>query len=217
MGIHKEGLPLVVILAILQALGLFLIFLWAPILVFWIVFALFLGLLLFVAHFFRKAKRQSPAKENTVYSPADGRVVAIEQVFEPEVLKTEVRVISVFMSVWNVHANFFPISGNVEYMRYHKGKFLVAWLPKSSTENERTSLVVRTEGGVRILFRQIAGAVARRICCYAKENDTAKVGTEFGFIKFGSRVDIFIPLNAQVHVQLGDKVKACLTPLAEIR
>ena len=217
MGIHKEGLPLVVILAILQALGLFLIFLWAPILVFWIVFALFLGLLLFVAHFFRKAKRQSPAKENTVYSPADGRVVAIEQVFEPEVLNAEVRVISVFMSVWNVHANFFPISGNVEYMRYHKGKFLVAWLPKSSTENERTSLVVRTEGGVRILFRQIAGAVARRICCYAKENDTAKVGTEFGFIKFGSRVDIFIPLDAQVHVQLGDKVKACLTPLAEIR
>ncbi len=217
MGIHKEGLPLVVILAIFQALGLFLIFLWAPILVFWIVFALFLGLLLFVAHFFRKAKRNSPAEENTVYSPADGRIVAIEQVFEPEVLKTEVRVISVFMSVWNVHANFFPISGNVEYMRYHKGKFLVAWLPKSSTENERTSLVVRTEGGVRILFRQIAGAVARRICCYAKENDTAKVGTEFGFIKFGSRVDIFIPLNAQVHVQLGDKVKACLTPLAEIR
>ncbi len=217
MGIHKEGLPLVVILAIFQALGLFLIFLWAPILVFWIVFALFLGLLLFVAHFFRKAKRQSPAKENTVYSPADGRVVAIEQVFEPEVLNAEVRVISVFMSVWNVHANFFPISGNVEYMRYHKGKFLVAWLPKSSTENERTSLVVRTEGGVRILFRQIAGAVARRICCYAKENDTAKVGTEFGFIKFGSRVDIFIPLDAQVHVQLGDKVKACLTPLAEIR
>lgn len=217
MGIHKEGLPLVVILAILQALGLFLIFLWAPILVFWIVFALFLGLLLFVAHFFRKAKRQSPAKENTVYSPADGRVVAIEQVFEPEVLNAEVRVISVFMSVWNVHANFFPISGNVEYMRYHKGKFLVAWLPKSSTENERTSLVVRTEGGVRILFRQIAGAVARRICCYAKENDSAKVGTEFGFIKFGSRVDIFIPLDAQVHVQLGDKVKACLTPLAEIR
>lgn len=217
MGIHEEGLPLVVILAIFQALGLFLIFLWAPILVFWIVFALFLGLLLFVAHFFRKAKRQSPAKENTVYSPADGRVVAIEQVFEPEVLNAEVRVISVFMSVWNVHANFFPISGNVEYMRYHKGKFLVAWLPKSSTENERTSLVVRTEGGVRILFRQIAGAVARRICCYAKENDTAKVGTEFGFIKFGSRVDIFIPLDAQVHVQLGDKVKACLTPLAEIR
>lgn len=217
MGIHKEGLPLVVILAIFQALGLFLIFLWAPILVFWIVFALFLGLLLFVAHFFRKAKRQSPAKENTVYSPADGRVVAIEQVFEPEVLNAEVRVISVFMSVWNVHANFFPISGNVEYMRYHKGKFLVAWLPKSSTENERTSLVVRTEGGARILFRQIAGAVARRICCYAKENDTAKVGTEFGFIKFGSRVDIFIPLDAQVHVQLGDKVKACLTPLAEIR
>lgn len=217
MGIHKEGLPLVVILAIFQALGLFLIFLWAPILVFWIVCALFLGLLLFVAHFFRKAKRQSPAKENTVYSPADGRVVAIEQVFEPEVLNAEVRVISVFMSVWNVHANFFPISGNVEYMRYHKGKFLVAWLPKSSTENERTSLVVRTEGGVRILFRQIAGAVARRICCYAKENDTAKVGTEFGFIKFGSRVDIFIPLDAQVHVQLGDKVKACLTPLAEIR
>lgn len=217
MGIHKEGLPLVVILAIFQALGLFLIFLWAPILVFWIVFALFLGLLLFVAHFFRKAKRQSPAKENTVYSPADGRVVAIEQVFEPEVLNAEVRVISVFMSVWNVHANFFPISGNVEYMRYHKGKFLVAWLPKSSTENERTSLVVRTEGGARVLFRQIAGAVARRICCYAKENDTAKVGTEFGFIKFGSRVDIFIPLDAQVHVQLGDKVKACLTPLAEIR
>jgi len=217
MGIHKEGLPLVVILAIFQALGLFLSFLWAPILVFWIVFALFLGLLLFVAHFFRKAKRQSPAKENTVYSPADGRVVAIEQVFEPEVLNAEVRVISVFMSVWNVHANFFPISGNVEYMRYHKGKFLVAWLPKSSTENERTSLVVRTEGGARILFRQIAGAVARRICCYAKENDTAKVGTEFGFIKFGSRVDIFIPLDAQVHVQLGDKVKACLTPLAEIR
>jgi len=173
-------------------------------------------LLWFVRNFFRIEKRVCAAEAARCYSPADGRVVAIERVYEPEVLKSEVQVVSVFMSVWNIHFNHYPVSGVVEYMRYHHGKFLVAWHPKSSTENERTSVVVRTPEGVAVLFRQIAGAVARRISCYAQEGESVAAGQEFGFIKFGSRVDIFLPLDAKVCVELGDKVRVSETLIAEL-
>ncbi len=215
MGIHREGWLLVAVLGVV-----FFSFVVGALLlhhVFLLSIAIVLGLLLlFVGHFFRRARRKCPAREGEVYSPADGRVVAIERVYEPEVLEQEVQVVSVFMSVWNVHANFFPISGTVTSVRYHKGRFLVAWHPKSSTENERTTVVVRTASGVRVLFRQIAGAVARRICCYAQEGESAMAGAEYGFIKFGSRVDIYLPLEAKICVALGAKVRACETQIAEL-
>jgi len=216
MGVHREGVRIVVLLGLATVAIAVVLFLFAYWLV-TLVVAFFLVLLfLFVAHFFRRAKRNCPAEASKVYSPADGRVVAIERVFEPEVFSTEVQVVSIFMSVWNVHANFYPVGGYVDYVRYHEGKFLVAWHPKSSTENERTTVVVRTPQGVRVLFRQIAGAVARRISCYAQEGVNVEAGTEFGFIKFGSRVDIFVPLDAQIAVELGDKVRACETLIAEL-
>ena len=216
MGIHREGVRILALLALVSvavAVALFLFTYWV---IFLTVAVLLVLLLLFVGHFFRRMVRSCPGLAGKVYSPADGRVVAIERVYEPEVFNDEVQVVSIFMSVWNVHANAYPVSGYVDYVRYHKGKFLVAWHPKSSTENERTTVVVRTEQGVRVLFRQIAGAVARRICCYAQEGENVKAGTEFGFIKFGSRVDIFIPLDARVSVALGDKVRACETLIAEL-
>ncbi len=216
MGIHKEGVRILTFLAVSAITTAAVLFIF----VYWIialsVTLVLLLLLLFVAHFFRRAKRNCPAQAGKVYSPADGRVVAIERVFEPEVFNTEVQVVSIFMSVWNVHANSYPVSGFVDYVHYHKGKFLVAWHPKSSTENERTTVVVRTEQGVRILFRQIAGAVARRICCYAHEGTNVEAGQQFGFIKFGSRVDIFLPLDANITVALGDKVRAAETIIAEL-
>ena len=212
MGIHREGVRILALLTLVSVIVAVALFLFA----YWVIaltVAVFLALLLlFVGHFFRRMVRQCPSLAGKVYSPADGRVVAIERVFEPEVFNEEVQV----MSVWNVHANVYPVGGYVDYVRYHKGRFLVAWHPKSSTENERTTVVVRTPQGVRVLFRQIAGAVARRICCYAQVGANVKAGTEFGFIKFGSRVDIFIPIDAHVSVALGDKVRACETMIAEL-
>ena len=151
-----------------------------------------------------------------VYSPADGRIVAIEEVVEPEYFGERRLQVSVFMSVWNVHANWYPVGGRVVYTRYHKGKFLVAWLPKSSTENERSTVVVERPDGKAVLLRQIAGAVARRIVTYSKPEDAVRQGQELGFIKFGSRVDVFLPLGAEVLVHIGDVVVGTQTPLARM-
>lgn len=216
MGVHREGVRSIVLLALLTVVAAVVLYMLAYWFITLVVVLCLVLLLLFVAHFFRRSVRNCQALPKKVYCPADGRVVAIERVLESEVFNTEVQVISVFMSVWNVHANYYPVSGIVDYVRYHKGKFLVAWHPKSSTDNERTTVVVRTEDGVHILFRQIAGAVARRICCYAHEGDKVQCGAEFGFIKFGSRVDIFVPLDAQITVFLGQKVRACETLIAEL-
>jgi phosphatidylserine decarboxylase len=148
-------------------------------------------------------------------APCDGKVVVIEATREDEVFKEEVRQISIFMSPLNVHVNRYPIGGEVEYAKYHPGKYLVAWHPKSSTENERTTVVV-AQNGVRILFRQIAGALARRIVLYAKEGDKASTGGEMGFIKFGSRMDIFVPLDAEIAVDLNQKTVGGKTVIARI-
>ena len=173
-------------------------------------------LYLLVLQFFRNPTIELPGDANLVYAPADGKVVVIEEVQEDEFLKEKRRQISIFMSPINVHVNRSPVSGIIEYFKYHPGKYLVAWHPKSSTENERTTLVIRQPDGVRVLVRQIAGAVARRIRWYVKEGDPVVGGMEFGFIKFGSRVDVFLPLDAKVLVNVDDKTKAGRTPIAEL-
>lgn len=169
-----------------------------------------------VVQFFRNPSRRTPQHPYHIIAPADGKVVVIEEVFEPEYLKSQCLQISIFMSPFNVHVNRVPIDGLVEYFKYHPGKYLVAWHPKSSTENERTTMVLQSPKGYRILLRQIAGALARRIVWYAKEGQAFGQGSEYGFIKFGSRVDVYLPLGSKVHVKIGDKTTGGETVIAEI-
>ena len=170
-----------------------------------------------VVCFFRIPKRKIIIDENSILCSADGKVVVIEKVEEPEYFKDKRIQISVFMSPLNIHQNLYPISGIVKYFKYHAGKFLVAFNPKSSTENERTTIVVEDEKQQQILIRQIAGAVARRIVCKAEKGDKVVQGNELGFIKFGSRVDLFLPLDAKVKVELNQKVKGGKTIIASFK
>lgn len=162
-------------------------------------------LFLLVVNFFRSPKRTPVVSDMAVICPADGKIVAIEEVFEDEYLKTKCIQVSVFMNVFNVHINWFPITGMVKYARHHNGRFMAAYLPKSSSENERTTVVLEKDGQ-QILFRQVAGAMARRIVCYAEEGKLAKQGDQTGFIKFGSRVDLYLPLGSKIDVELNQKV-----------
>jgi phosphatidylserine decarboxylase len=170
-------------------------------------------LYLFVVQFFRNPQREQNINENHVLCPADGKIVAIEEIFEDEYYKDKRMLVSVFMTPLNVHVNRYAISGKVAYVKYHKGLYLVASHPKSSTQNERSTVVVE-DNGRSILLRQIAGYVARRIVTYAKPGNTAKQGVEFGFIKFGSRVDIVLPLDAKIAVKMGEIVKGGVTAIA---
>lgn len=176
---------------------------------------LFVSLVVYILiiQFFRNPSRFTPVDENHIIAPADGKVVVIEDVEEPEFFKGKRKQVSIFMSPLNVHVNRYPISGKVVYQRYYPGKYLVAWHPKSSTENERTTVVVEN-AKTQVLFRQIAGALARRIVCYAKEGNAATQGTEYGFIKFGSRIDLFLPVDCKINVNLGQKTKGGETILA---
>lgn len=171
---------------------------------------------LLVLSFFRIPNRKLLYDENKLICPADGTIVAIEEVFEPEFLKEKCKQVSIFMSPANVHVNRYPISGNIIYQKYHKGQYLVASHPKASTDNERTTICIQTKTGERILERQVAGALARRIACYAKEGMEVKQNQELGFIKFGSRVDLYFPLSAKVHVNIGDKVRYGISVIAEL-
>ena len=162
-------------------------------------------------------KRNCIDEDGTITSSADGKVVIIKKVYEPEYLKREALQVSVFMSFFNVHVNFYPSSGKITYYKYHPGKYLLAFKPKASEENERTSIAMLCKCGSEILFRQIAGTFARRIVCYAKVGEDVIGGDQCGLIKFGSRVDIFLPVDAEVCVQIGDKVKACETVIARLR
>ena len=166
-----------------------------------------------IAWFFRIPHRDFVEDKDKVISPADGKIVVIEEVEEDEIFHETMLQISIFMSPSNVHINWYPVSGTIEYVNHHKGKYLVAWLPKSSKLNEHTTVVINTSKG-KILLRQIAGFVARRIVCYAKEQSSIKQGQELGFIKFGSRVDILLPKETKPLVKTGDKVKGLQTPLA---
>ncbi|MDD2419688.1 MAG: phosphatidylserine decarboxylase family protein [Bacteroidales bacterium] len=175
------------------------------------------GLILFVliVRFFREPKREPVLDESAVIAPADGTIVIVKKVYEPEYLKAECTQVSIFMSVFNVHANWFSVNGKVLYYKYHPGRYLVAMHPKSSEKNERTT-VVTERNGIPILTRQIAGYIARRIVCYAKEGSNVKMGDQMGFIKFGSRVDLFLPLESRIQVTKGQKVKALRTIIAKL-
>lgn len=217
MTIHKEGYTSIALtilfIAILNAV---IHFYWpenAPLR--WFAYILSFLLFVIILQFFRSPKRKIKEDESHVLCPADGKVVVIEETEETEYFKDKRIQISVFMSPVNVHVNRNPITGVIKYFKYHPGKYLVAWHPKSSTENERTTIVTENSAGIPVLFRQIAGALARRIVWYVKEGDKVKQGEQFGFIKFGSRVDIFVPLGTHIKVAIGDVVKGGETVLAE--
>lgn len=214
--IHKEGYPSIILTVIVIAIINFLTLYFAaayPIIV-WLGYALSAFLLITILQFFRNPARKVIIDDNTIVAPADGKVVVIEETTETEYFKDKRLQISIFMSPINVHANRFPIGGLVKYAKYHPGLFLVAWHPKSSTDNERTTIVVQHKNGQEVLFRQIAGALARRIVYYCKEGDTATQGQEFGFIKFGSRVDLLLPTTVKVKVNLEQKVTGNETVIA---
>ena len=172
--------------------------------------------LIIVLQFFRNPKRVTNVGDKYIVSPVDGKVVVIEEVFEPEYFKEKRIQVSIFMSPINVHVTRYPIGGQVTYSKYHPGKYLVAWHPKSSTENERTSIVIKNENCGEILYRQIAGALAKRIINYAKESDYVNQGDDAGFIKFGSRVDLFLPLDTKINVSLNQKVKGAEDIIAKV-
>ena len=215
MKFHREGYPslfvVLVLGSLLHLLGEWLGVQWLS----WLLDAAAVFLLVVVIQFFRSPSRKLTLNSSAIIAPADGKVVVIERVYEPEVLKAEAIQVSIFMSPVNVHINRFPISGRVSFFRYHPGKFLVAWHPKSSTENERTTIAVQHSNGKQVVFRQIAGALARRICWYCKEGEAAQQGNEFGFIKFGSRVDLFLPVDTAVTVKLNEIVKGGVTPIGD--
>lgn len=215
LRIHKEGTTWVVGTVLTYGVIVFLlsylnsVWLWPVALIFGILTYL-------IINFFRNPDRTVHNKNNQwIFCPADGKVVVIEKTFEPEYFKDERIQVSVFMNPLNVHVNRYPWSGTVSYSKYHPGKFLVAWHPKASTENERTTVVVRRSDGTEVLMRQIAGALAKRICCYSKEGDQAVQGEDMGFIKFGSRVDLFLPLNAKIKVEINQIVKGNIDVIAE--
>jgi phosphatidylserine decarboxylase len=212
--LHKEGHILLVVAALLLTALLYAVYQSLPI-AFWPLLVLSVAFYAILVQFFRNPLREFAFVDNgLVYAPADGRVCVIESVVETEYFNEKRLQVSIFMSPFNVHVNRNPVSGVVQYFRYHPGKFLVAWHPKSSTENERTTVVYRLDNNVEILMRQIAGALARRIRWYIKEGDPVTQGGEMGFIKFGSRVDLFLPLDATIEVTMDQHVKGNKTIIA---
>jgi phosphatidylserine decarboxylase len=218
MTIHKEGRTLLFVLLIILVAIIWAFDYYMPeaTVLRNIVIGVGVVFYLIVLQFFRSPIFEVAKNEKHVIAPADGKVVVIEEVDEPEYLKRKCKQISIFMSPVNVHVNRMPVGGTISYYKYHPGKYLVAWHPKSSTENERTTVVAKMANGTEVLFRQIAGALARRIKCYVQENQQLEQGQEFGFIKFGSRVDIFLPLDATINVTVGDKTTGGKTVIAEL-
>ena len=219
MKLHREGYTIMAVTAIvLIMINLGINYLlpdgyWIPRLVLTASIVIFF----LVVQFFRVPTRVVRQSDREIVAPCDGKVVVIEEVVETEYFKGPRRQISIFMSPLNVHVNWNPISGVIQYFKYHPGLYLVAWHPKSSTENERTTVVIRNKQGIEVLFRQIAGAAARRIRWYVKEGDKVEQSTEMGFIKFGSRVDLYIPLDAEINVNLQDKTVGSVTVLATLK
>ena len=214
---HKEGhkiifVTLVIVVATFLLVDSFITIQWLRTLV----LIVLLGFFILILQFFRNPKRHTVLNDKQVVSPVDGKVVVIEEVFEKEYFKEKRLQVSVFMSPINVHVTRYPISGNVIFSKYHPGKYLVAWHPKASEENERTTVVVENKTYGKVLYRQIAGALAKRIVNYAQQNDKAKQGSDSGFIKFGSRVDLFLPLDTNIKVKLNQKVLGGESVIAEV-
>jgi phosphatidylserine decarboxylase len=218
MTIHREGRTLLFVLLILFFTLNWAVFYFYPESPYIQNASILMSVLfyLLILQFFRNPIFDISGHEKQVLAPADGKVVVIEETEETEYLKGKRKQVSIFMSPVNVHVNRMPVSGTISFFKYHPGKYLVAWHPKSSTENERTTVAVKMKDGAEILFRQIAGALARRIKCYVREGQMLEQGQEFGFIKFGSRVDIFLPLDAKVVVKIGDITKGGRTVIAEL-
>ena len=211
--IHHEGTNILLVSAVAIAAVLVPMWLWVRPMAWPVAATVVLGVLyLLTVNFFRSPRRHFEGDyENAVVASADGKVVALEEVYEPEYLKTRCIQLSVFMSIFNVHANWFPVNGEVIYATHHSGRFMGAYLPKSSTENERSTVVIRTPDGQLVLVRQIAGAVARRIVTYAEKGTDAHIDDHMGFIKFGSRVDIYLPLGTETFVNIGDTTTGGIT------
>ena len=216
--IHKEGYKILGFGFItLLVLNILVNIIWADHgLVKWAFIICSLMLYIFLLFFFRWPARNLEPDHGLIYAPADGKVVVIEDTFEKEYFNDIRLQVSIFMSPFNVHSNRYPVSGRIKYVRYHRGKYMVAWHPKSSELNERSSIVIETKDGTEILVRQIAGAVARRIVTYAKEDQVVKQGDELGFIKFGSRVDVFLPVGTEIEVPILQQVKANKSIIAKI-
>ncbi len=219
MRIHKEGNTTIILsfLVIIAAVIVINVVQEQQTLYHYASYVLLALVFLFILFFFRVPKRSIVSTQGNILSAADGKVVTVEKTWEQEYFNKEMLQISVFMSPLNVHLNLYPISAKVDYVIHWPGKYYVAWLPKSSEENERNSIVLTDERSKSIMVRQIAGAVARRIVSYAKKEEEVKQGDELGFIKFGSRVDVFLPVDAQVNVKNGDKVKAGKTVIARFK
>jgi phosphatidylserine decarboxylase len=216
MKIHKEGYKSLVLVITLLLLVNITLLVYLPVNQYFAVILLLFSLVicLFLLWFFRVPSRVPVIDDKKIISPADGRIVAIEETEETEYFKGRYLQVSIFMSPLDVHANVWPVTGTISYYRYHPGKFLVAWHPKSSIDNERNTIVIEKDNGTSILIRQIAGVVARRIVCHAREGDHAKQGDELGFIKFGSRVDLFLPAGVKLNVSIGQKVKSKTSVIA---
>ena len=217
MTLHREGKQTLIIAFIFFGIlnGIFWRFI-GPSVFFYIFLGLSIVVYVLILQFFRQPNRSvTPIKQNQILAPADGKVVVIEDTIESEYFSGERLMISIFMSPINVHSNHHPVSGKVVYTKYHPGKYLVAWHPKSSTENERHTVVYKTETA-EVLTRQIAGALARRIINYTKLNESVSYGGEMGFIKFGSRVDIYLPLGSKAMVEIGQSVKSRIDVIAEL-
>ena len=220
MYFHKEGRTIIATTFIISAILIFTAFFltckyaWLPCIPYAITGFIAVKMFL-ILYFFRMPKRQFTYNDNQLISPCDGKICIIQEVEEPEYFQGKRLQVSVFMSPLNVHVNRYPCDGKVKFYKYHPGKYLVAWHPKSSTLNERTTIVLEHANGKEVLVRQIAGLLARRIVCYSKEGETVKQNEELGFIKFGSRVDLYLPLDAKVCVQHEQIVKGGITAIAE--
>ena len=214
MKLHKEGIKILRSEIMILTLVNFIIYYFEYKTIFWnLTLPISIILFLFSIYFFRAPKRNFEKKDGVVYSPCDGKIVVIEKTQEDEFYRDKRIQISIFMSPLNLHNNLYPISGEVAYTKYHPGKFLVAWHPKSSKKNERSTIVIKNEK-TSILFRQIAGAIARRIVTYSKIGEKVTVADECGFIKFGSRIDIFLPIGTKICTKLNDRVKGGVSILA---
>lgn len=218
MKVHKEGNHILLILfVLLLLLNLGIYYFTRGCFFFYVFSALSAFLFLLVLNFFRSPRRVFPGNsDHTVVASADGTIVAIEEVMENEYFHDKRLLVSIFMSVFNVHANWFPVAGKVIHVSHHKGRFMAAYLPKSSTENERSMVVVETKDGHQVMARQIAGAMARRIVTYAEIGDECEINDQMGFIKFGSRVDIYLPLDTKVLVKMDQKVTGDITSIAQL-
>ena len=212
MKIHKAGHILLFKAFVLFAFINVLVYAFIPnIIVFRAVLIVSGILYLLMVNFFRFPNRHIVVKDNTILAPADGKIVVVEETFEPEYLKKQCIQVSIFMNIFNVHINWFPVNGIIKFFKYHPGRYMAAYLPKSSTENERTTIAIETSNGQEIVMRQIAGAMAKRIVSYAPVGGVARQDEHAGFIKFGSRVDLYLPLGTKIDVKLGQKVTGSQT------